>query len=34
VFYKVNYDDEQVEILVIGEKEGNQLLIGGEEVEL
>jgi mRNA-degrading endonuclease RelE of RelBE toxin-antitoxin system len=34
VFYKVNYDDEQVEILAIGEKEGNQLLIGGEEVEL
>jgi len=34
VFYKVNYDDEQVEILAIGEKEGSQLLIGGEEVEL
>jgi mRNA-degrading endonuclease RelE of RelBE toxin-antitoxin system len=34
VFYKVNYDDEQVEILAIGEKEGSRLLIGGEEVEL
>ena len=34
VFYKVNYDDEQVEILAIGEKEGNRLLVGGEEVEL
>ena len=34
VFYKVNRDDEQVEILAIGEKEGSQLFIGGEEVEL
>lgn len=34
VFYRVNYDDEQVEILAIGEKEGSQLLIGGEEVQL
>ncbi|MBN2099891.1 MAG: type II toxin-antitoxin system RelE/ParE family toxin [Dehalococcoidia bacterium] len=34
VFYRVNYDDEQVEILAIGEKEGSRLLIGGEEVEL
>ena len=34
VFYRVNYDDEQVEILAIGEKEGSQLLIGGEEVAL
>jgi mRNA-degrading endonuclease RelE of RelBE toxin-antitoxin system len=34
VFYKVNYDDEQVDILAIGEKEGSQLLIGGEEVEI
>jgi mRNA-degrading endonuclease RelE of RelBE toxin-antitoxin system len=34
VFYEVNYDDEQVEILAIGEKVGSQLLIGGEEVEL
>ena len=34
VFYKVNYDDEQVKILAIGEKEGSQLLIGGEEVAL
>jgi len=34
VFYKVNRDDERVEILAIGEKEGSQLFIGGEEVEL
>lgn len=34
VFYKVNYDDKQVDILAIGEKEGSQLFIGGEEVAL
>lgn len=34
VFYKVNYDDGQGEILAIGEKEGSQLLIGGEGVEI
>jgi len=33
VFYKVNHDDEQVEILAIGEKVGNRILIGGEEVQ-
>jgi len=33
VFYRVNHDDEQVEILAIGEKVGNRILIGGEEVQ-
>lgn len=34
VFYRLNHDEEQVEVLAIGEKEGSRLLIGGEEVEL
>jgi mRNA-degrading endonuclease RelE of RelBE toxin-antitoxin system len=34
VFYRVDYDEQKVVILAIGEKLGNRLLIGGEEVEL
>jgi mRNA-degrading endonuclease RelE of RelBE toxin-antitoxin system len=34
VFYRVDYDQKQVVILAIGEKVGNRLLIGGEEVEI
>ncbi len=34
VFYKVNRHEKQVEILAIGEKEGERLWIGGEEIEL
>ena len=34
VLYKVNLDEKQVEILAIGEKEGERLWIGGEEIEL
>jgi hypothetical protein len=34
VFYRVDYDQQQVVILAIGEKVGNRLLIGGEEVEI
>jgi mRNA-degrading endonuclease RelE of RelBE toxin-antitoxin system len=34
VFYRVDYDEHQVVILAIGEKLGNRLLIGGEEVEI
>ena len=33
VLYKINLDLHQVEILAIGEKEGEQLMIGGEEIE-
>ena len=33
VFYRVNYEGRQVVILAIGEKKGNRLFIGGEEVE-
>lgn len=32
VFYRVDYDGQQVVILAIGEKLGHRLLIGGEEV--
>jgi mRNA-degrading endonuclease RelE of RelBE toxin-antitoxin system len=32
VFYRVDYDKQQVVILAIGEKPGHHLLIGGEEV--
>ena len=34
VLYKVNRDEKQVEVLAIGEKEGDRLRIGGEEIEL
>jgi mRNA-degrading endonuclease RelE of RelBE toxin-antitoxin system len=34
VFYEVNREDHQVKILAIGEKEGSQLFISGEEFEL
>jgi hypothetical protein len=34
VFYRVEYDQQQVVILAIGEKVGNRLLIGGEEIKL
>jgi mRNA-degrading endonuclease RelE of RelBE toxin-antitoxin system len=33
VLYKVNQEAHQVEILAIGEKDGERLFIGGEEVE-
>ncbi|MDZ4158826.1 MAG: hypothetical protein U1B80_03460, partial [Anaerolineaceae bacterium] len=33
-FYRIDYDSEQVILLAIGEKLGNRLIIGGEEVEL
>ena len=31
VFYEINQEQHQVEILAIGTKEGNRLYIGGEE---
>ena len=34
VFYRIEYDAQQVILLAIGEKIGNRLLIGGEEVEV
>ncbi len=34
VFYEVNRENRQVNILAIGEKEGSRLFIGGEEFEL
>jgi mRNA-degrading endonuclease RelE of RelBE toxin-antitoxin system len=34
VFYRVDHDNRQVIILAIGEKIGDRLLIGGEEVEI
>jgi mRNA-degrading endonuclease RelE of RelBE toxin-antitoxin system len=34
VFYRVDHDEQQVVILAIGEKVGNRLFIGGEEVEI
>jgi len=33
-FYRVDHDQQQVIILAIGEKVGNRLFIGGEEVEI
>ncbi len=33
VFYDINLEDREVEILAIGIKERNRLFIGGEEVE-
>ncbi len=32
VFYRIDYDHQQVIILAIGEKQGNRLLIGEEEI--
>ena len=34
VFYRVNREELQVIILLIGEKEGERLLVGGEEIKL
>jgi len=34
VLYRVNREDMQVNILAIGEKEGERLWVGGEEIEL
>ena len=34
VLYRVNREGIQVNILAIGEKEGERLLVGGEEIEL
>ena len=34
VLYEVHKDEHEVHVLAIGEKEGNRLLIGGEEVGL
>jgi mRNA-degrading endonuclease RelE of RelBE toxin-antitoxin system len=33
VFYRVDYDQQQVVILAIGEKIGDRLLAGGEEIK-
>jgi mRNA-degrading endonuclease RelE of RelBE toxin-antitoxin system len=33
-FYRIDYENEQVILLAIGEKIGNRLFIGGEEVEI
>ena len=34
VFYRVERERKEVEILAIGEKKGHRLVIGGEEIEL
>lgn len=34
VFYRVDREKREVIILAIGEKKGNRLLIGGEEIEI
>jgi mRNA-degrading endonuclease RelE of RelBE toxin-antitoxin system len=34
VFYDVDIDERKVEILAVGEKVGNRLVVGGEEVQL
>jgi mRNA-degrading endonuclease RelE of RelBE toxin-antitoxin system len=34
VLYDIDEEDREVNILAIGEKDGNRLRIGGEEVEL
>lgn len=34
VFYRVNRGEKQVEVLAIGEKKGNCLFVGGEEIKL
>jgi mRNA-degrading endonuclease RelE of RelBE toxin-antitoxin system len=33
-FYRIDHGNEQVILLAIGEKTGNRLFIGGEEVEI
>jgi mRNA-degrading endonuclease RelE of RelBE toxin-antitoxin system len=33
VYYRIDYDHKQVILLAIGQKEGNHLFIGGEEME-
>jgi hypothetical protein len=33
-FYRIDYDNAQIILLAIGEKIGNRLFIGGEEVEI
>ena len=33
-FYRIDHNNEQVILLALGEKIGNRLLIGGEEVEI
>jgi len=33
-FYRIEYDKEQVILLAIGEKIGNRLFFGGQEVEI
>jgi mRNA-degrading endonuclease RelE of RelBE toxin-antitoxin system len=34
VFYRIDIENHEVQILAIGVKKGNRLFIGGEEVEL
>ena len=34
VFYEIDHQHSQVYILAIGTKEGNRLIVGGEEIEL
>jgi mRNA-degrading endonuclease RelE of RelBE toxin-antitoxin system len=34
VFYQIDQDNREVKIVAIGVKEGNRLLVGGEEVTL
>ena len=34
VFYRIDFDNEQVILLAIGEKIGSRLFIGGEELEI
>jgi hypothetical protein len=33
-FYRIDYENEQVILLAIGEKVGNRLFFGGQEVEI
>lgn len=34
VFYRIDYEHRQVIVLAIGEKRGNRLLVGEEEIEI
>jgi hypothetical protein len=34
VLYDIDEENHAVQIVAIGEKEGNRLIVGGEEVEL
>jgi hypothetical protein len=34
VLYDIRPDDREVHILAVGEKRGNRLVVGGEEIEL